>query len=110
MVAYLLIDQWILYQTPEIKKNTTVSTDPDKRSKIQMNMYIVFPNCPCYMIDIVMKTSVNEVNKDEMIKSLHWSHDNVKTGLGEHSYNEALPFPSVNTSDPETGKKILKFL
>lgn len=75
-----------------------------------MNMYIIFPNCPCFMIDVVMKTTVNEMDKDEMIKQLHWRHENVKSGLGENSYNEIVPFPNVNTSDPDTAKKIIQFL
>lgn len=52
MLVFLLVDQWFLLQTPLIKKNTTVSTDPDKRSKILLNIDVVFPNCPCYMIDL----------------------------------------------------------
>lgn len=53
---------------PEFRKNTTVSTDPDKRSHILVNLDILFPNTPCYLIDIEMKTSVNEMDKKELNK------------------------------------------
>ena len=51
--------EYNIYRTPEIKKNTTVSTDPNKRSTMLVNMDIEFPNVPCYLLDINMKTSVN---------------------------------------------------
>ena len=71
----MLFDQWTLYNSPEIIKNTTVSTDPDKRSHILVNLDIVFPNSPCYLIDILMKTSVNEMDAEAMTKSLAWVHE-----------------------------------
>ena len=110
MVIYLLVDQWMIYQSPLIKKNTTVSTDPDKRSHIMMNLDVTFPNAPCYMIDMMMKTTVAEQDKNEMIKSLHWRHENIANGLGEDSFNQILPFPKVNTSDAETANHIKKHL
>ena len=60
--------------TPEIKKNTTVSTDPNKHPHIQLNLDIDFPNVPCYLVTIDMKTSVNEMSMEEMNNYIAWSH------------------------------------
>ena len=70
-----MFDQWTLYNMPEIIKNTTVSTDPDKRSHILVNVDIVFPNTPCYLLNMLMKTSVNEMDSAKMIESLAWVHE-----------------------------------
>ena len=105
----MLIDQWMIYQSPEIKKNTTVSTDPDKRSTVQFNLDVDFPNTPCFMIDVLMKTTVNEMDKGTMIKSLRWSHID-QAGKTEQSFGKELPFPEFNTSDSDTGLKIVDFL
>jgi hypothetical protein len=105
-----MLDQWMTLNTPEIKKNTTVSTDPDKRSHILMNVDITFPNAPCYMIDMLMKTSINELNKDDLIKSLKWSHIDKKGVVYDTSEYKILPFPNVNTDEGDTGKLIKDFL
>jgi len=59
VICFLVFNELAILATPEITKNTTVSTDPDKRSHILVNIDMVFPNTPCYLLDIDMKTSVN---------------------------------------------------
>jgi hypothetical protein len=89
-----------------------VSTDPDKKSKIDITLDVTFPNTPCYMIDIVMKTTVSEADKDTMIKGLSWRHSNPlnNSRVATESMGKTLPFPEVNTSDSDTGQKIMDFL
>lgn len=59
LIFYLLIDQWRILQTPQIKKNTFVSTDSNKKSTIKVNFNIVFKNTPCYLLDFNAGTAVN---------------------------------------------------
>lgn len=73
-IIFLIFNEWIVFQAPEIKKNMTVSTDPDKHPHIEVNLDIIFPNTPCYMLDIQIKTEVNVADKLNLIKSLSWSH------------------------------------
>lgn len=75
-----------------------------------MNVDITFPNCPCYMIDMIMKTSVNELNKDDLIKSLTWNHLDKKDKQYDSSSQNILPFPNVNTTESDSGKLIKDFL
>ena len=56
--------------TPFIKKNTTVSTDPDKHAKILVNLDMNFPNAPCFMINVEVYTSVNHMSHEEVTKKL----------------------------------------
>jgi hypothetical protein len=51
-----------------------VSTDPDKHSKIKMNMDMYFPNTPCFLLNVEVFTSVNHMENSELAKSLQWSH------------------------------------
>jgi len=67
VITILLLNELRLLNTPEIIKNTTVSTDPDKRPHILVNLDMVFPNAPCYLLDIEMKTSVNAMDSSELI-------------------------------------------
>ena len=98
-IAVLAINEYNIYMSPEVKKNTTVSTDPNKRSTIFVNMDIEFPNVPCYFIDVEMKTSVNQMNSSEMIKKLVWKHIGADGTQLESSMNEVTPFPSVDIQD-----------
>jgi hypothetical protein len=60
--------------TPHIKKNTTVSTDPDKHAKILMNIDMTFPNSPCFLMKMEVHTSVNQMEHKETSKNLEWGH------------------------------------
>jgi hypothetical protein len=109
MICFLLFNEWQIFQTPEIKKNTTVSTDPDKKPHITVNLDLTFPNTPCYMIDMVMRTTVNEADKDILIKSLTWQHSKADGEIVEKSFGEIIPFPKVNTTESETSNLIKDF-
>jgi hypothetical protein len=85
--------------TPEITKNTTVSTDPDKRPHILMNLDIVFPNTPCYLIDLDMKTSVSAMNSTSLISQLAWGHVDESGKTVEMSLNNGTIFPEKNIND-----------
>lgn len=84
---------------PEIQKNTTVSTDPDKRSHVLVNLDIVFPNAPCYLMDILMKTSVNEMDSEAMTKSLVWTHQDSENKEVASSKDNVVIFPDFNHTD-----------
>jgi len=73
-ILILVINEYNIYKSPEVRKNTTVSTDPNKRSTIFVNMDIEFPNVPCYFLDLGMQTSVNQMNSSDMIRKLNWKH------------------------------------
>ena len=70
----MIYNELILLYTPLIKKNTTVSTDPDKHSKIKMNVNMTFTNTPCFLLSVEVFTSVNHLEHDELSKQLTWTH------------------------------------
>ena len=73
-LSILIMNEIKILYTPEIKKNTTVSTDPNKHPHIALNLDINFPNVPCYLVSLELKTSVNEMSMAEINKYLVWSH------------------------------------
>ena len=73
-LGILIYNEVIILYTPEIKKNTTVSTDPNKHPHIALNLDINFPNVPCFLVALDLKTSVNEMTMEEINKFLVWSH------------------------------------
>lgn len=88
----------------------TVSTDSDKRPHITINLDVTFPNVPCFLLRILMKTSVNEMDEEEMTKSLTWAHEDENFSVVEVSKNRPTVFTdSYNSSDEEEYKKIQNF-
>ena len=65
-LTFLIYNELQILYSPEIKKNTTVSTDPNKHPHIQLNLDINFPNVPCYLVTLDMKTSVNEMSMEQI--------------------------------------------
>ena len=57
-----------------IEKTTTVSTDPSKHPHISINLDIIFPNIPCFLIEPTFRSSVNYIPSEEIIGNLTWSH------------------------------------
>lgn len=110
MITILVYNELIMLNTPEITKNTTVSTDPDKRPHILVNMDFVFPNTPCYLLDLDMKTSVNTMDSAEMTRALAWSHVDANGKVVETSANSDVIFPAINLDDAaNTPQKIKKW-
>ena len=70
----MIFNEILVFSQPEIKKNTTVSTDPDKHPHIIVNMNITFPNVPCYLLELTMKTSVNAMDDADINRNLIWQH------------------------------------
>ena len=70
----MIFNELMIFKEPEIKKNTTVSTDPDKHPHIIVNMDITFPNVPCYLLDVNVKTSVNSMDDADINRKLVWRH------------------------------------
>jgi hypothetical protein len=75
-----------------------------------MNVDIIFPNCPCYLIQMVMKTSVNNVESEELMKQLTWAHLDKNHKQYDISKGREMAFPNVNTTDPDTAALIKDFL
>jgi len=73
-LSLLIYNEIVMLNSPVIKKNTTVSTDPDKHSKIKMNLDIFFPNTPCFLINVEVFTSVNHMENSELAQNFKWSH------------------------------------
>lgn len=59
---------------PKVEKTTTVSTDPSKNSHIDMNLDINFPNVPCFLLEVTIRTSVNSLEHDEVVGSFKYFH------------------------------------
>lgn len=98
----LLFNEWRLLMTPHIKKNTTVSTDPDKHAKIRLNMDLKFPNAPCFLLHVEAATSVNRMDHEETSKKLIWSHVN------KDGDTVQLNFDSIDLKDEETTPGLIK--
>ena len=69
-----MIQEIMLLRTPLVEKTTTVATDPAQHPRIPVNLDIVFPSMPCFLIEPSMRTTVNAVSSDEITNSLKWEH------------------------------------
>lgn len=70
----LSFSEYKVLQTPLIEKTTTVSTDPSKHPHIAINLEMIFPNIPCFLIEPTLRTSVNFMPSDQIINNLTWAH------------------------------------
>mmetsp|Transcript_11030 Transcript_11030/g.18436 ORF Transcript_11030/g.18436 Transcript_11030/m.18436 type:complete len:306 (-) Transcript_11030:130-1047(-) len=70
----LLFNNLMEYLSPQVVKNTTVSTDPNKQSHVLVNLDLLFPNLPCQLLQIELSTSVNFKGSDEINKQLSFQH------------------------------------
>ena len=104
----LVIGEYQKLMIPEFKKNTTVSTDPDKRSTIRVDVDIEFPNTPCYLLDVDMKTSVSQMNSSEIVKALTWGHVGSDGTLAESSSDSEKIFPDVDVNDATNTPALMK--
>lgn len=68
------MNELALLNTPIYKKDTTVSADPDKQSKILISMNMTFPNMPCPLITISSENTLNKILNEEIRPQLTWSH------------------------------------
>lgn len=66
------MQELILLRTPLVEKTTTVATDPARHPRIPVNLDIVFPSMPCFLIEPSMRTTLNGVSSDEISSSLKW--------------------------------------
>ena len=92
--------------TPMVSKNTTVSTDPNKQPHILINLDIVFPNMPCYLIEADLSTSVNHMESDELEKMMKMTH--IKKN-GAPDIRQEDVFKSINLDDETSADKIKEF-
>ena len=88
--------------TPHIKKNTTVSTDPDKHAKVLMNIDMILPNAPCFMVKVEVHTSVNQMEHEETSKKLEWYHVDKDNKVVEAN------FDNINLDDEEKTPALIK--
>ena len=65
-LAVLIMNEYMILITPEIKKNSTVAGDPSQHQHIMLNLDMDFPNCPCYLIEFEHSTEVNYLGPDEI--------------------------------------------
>jgi len=68
------MEEIILLRTPLVEKMTTVATDPAQHPRIPVNLDIVFPSMPCFLIEPSMRTTLNSVSSHEITNSLKWEH------------------------------------
>ena len=68
------MNELALLNTPIYKKDTTVSADPDKQSKILISMNMTFPNMPCPLITISSENTLNKILNEEIRPQLTWAH------------------------------------
>jgi len=78
LFSYEMNDYW----KPKIQKDTYIASDPNEGKEIYMNLDITFPNAPCYLIDLELRSSIKAVPAEEVNKYLF------KTRL--NSKNESL--------------------
>ena len=71
------MNELVLLNAPIYKKETTVSADPDKQSKVWINMNMTFPNMPCPLMTISSQNSLNTIENEEIRPQLTWSHIDV---------------------------------
>ncbi len=84
--------------TSKIEKTTTVSTDPQKNSHIDMNLDIQFPNVPCFLLEVTIRTSVNSLEHDEVVGSFKYLHLD-QQGNTVQSFEGYNPFKEVDLND-----------
>lgn len=63
-----------MINTPIYIKDTTVSADPDKQSKVLINMNMTFPNMPCPLITIYSENTLNKIENGVIRPQITWSH------------------------------------
>ena len=84
--------------TSKIEKTTTVSTDPQKNSHIDMNLDINFPHVPCFLLEVTIRTSVNSLEHDEVVGSFKYFHLD-QQGNTVDTFDGYNPFKGVDLSD-----------
>lgn len=62
------------------------------------------------MITMVMKTSVNEIAADDLIKQLTWIHLDKNYKQYDISKGRTSAFPNVNITEDDTANQIKDFL
>ena len=62
------------------------------------------------MIQMVMKTSVNEVSSEELTKQLTWMHLDKNHKQYDISKGREKAFPNVNTTDPDAATLVKDFI
>lgn len=63
-----------------------------------MNIDIEFPNLPCFLIEIFMRTSVNQINEESLSSQLSWHHINQNNSL-VYDFSGLKPFKDINLDD-----------
>lgn len=58
-LSILILNEYLILITPEIKKNSTVAGDPSQHPHIAFNLDMDFPNCPCFLLEFEHSTEVN---------------------------------------------------
>jgi hypothetical protein len=105
----LAFEEYKILQTPLIEKTTTVSTDPSKHPHISINLDIIFPNIPCFLIEPAMRTSVNFLPPHEIINNLTWTHVDANENV-IRQYKKEKPFAEFDlNNDNDTPKEITNF-
>jgi len=94
---------------PIFKKNATVSTDPHKNSHIMMNFDVLFPNVPCYLIDINIRTSVNMLENDEISRLMTYRHVSKRGEIIDEwkGLPEKSAFKDMDLNDEEKTPKLI---
>lgn len=64
LIFFLLTTEVMNYFTPTIKKDTIVYHDPDQKSRINVNMGILIPNVPCYILSVDQEDSIGNHRMD----------------------------------------------
>jgi hypothetical protein len=76
-----------------------------------MNIDLRFPNTPCYLLDLGLRTGVNSIDHKELVKSLKWKHFNKDGEKVEDLIGSPTnPFHNYNLEANETSDKIAEFL
>ena len=77
-----------------------MSTDPDKHPHIFVNINITFPNIPCYLLDLGVKTSVNSMDDADINRKLIWQHLD-EDSKAIQKWEGETPFSDIDLNDEE---------
>jgi hypothetical protein len=72
VILLLIYNETRSHLEPVLTKDTHIATDPMDGQYVDINMDIVFPNAPCYLIQVTSKNSVNTMSHEQIFKNLNY--------------------------------------
>mmetsp|Transcript_72595 Transcript_72595/g.100654 ORF Transcript_72595/g.100654 Transcript_72595/m.100654 type:complete len:90 (-) Transcript_72595:780-1049(-) len=78
-ISYLTFTQLAKHQELIVKKDTFVSSDASRSQFVDMNLDLIFPNAPCFMIDFDIANGFHQYNWDTLANDLTRTRIDSKT-------------------------------